>query len=83
MTWAPNTKTDQFRCWTIYEHPKDYPEHFVVREFTLSLEGPVPSKDVHLFPSLGAAREPLLKSHFYRLGRMPADEPQIVETWIR
>lgn len=66
--------------WTIYEKPRDYPDRWVVRRFSITTAGAV-SDEVQLADSLDEARE-LIPPTRYNLGRTPNDEPQIVETWV-
>ncbi len=70
---------EPLHMWTIYEHPLDYPEHFVVREWICCdppLAGPA-----RLAETLEAARL-LVPPHLYRQPRNPDDDPFIVETWM-
>lgn len=73
--------SDVLRLYTIYDHPADYPEGFVVRMFE-ALAGQVTEKELlGQTPTLEAARE-LIPPGLFNLGREPADDPVIVETWI-
>jgi hypothetical protein len=69
--------------WTIYDHPSDYPNHFVVRRHGIDADFNVPLVDAKckLADSLEEARE-LLPPGLHCLGREPEDDPVIVETWI-
>ena len=65
--------------WTIYEHPADHPQHFVVRLWY----GATPTQEFSLHASLIEAREQCVENGgSVPLARGPNDEPQIVETWI-
>lgn len=66
---------------TIYEHPADYPDHFVVRIWEV---GPNDMRHagVHLANTLEGARRMVPQQFDYCMPREPDDEPQIVETWI-
>ena len=70
--------TAPLRMWTIYDHPSDYPDCFVAREFVLDkpTENFIACNDLDL-----------LRGHFLEVGmkcipRSPEDEPQIVEVWL-
>jgi hypothetical protein len=68
--------------WTIYDHPTDYPENFVVRRSVV--EGPSglkPDKEVKLASTLEEARE-LIPPGYHRFDRDPTDPPVIVECWM-
>jgi len=68
--------------FTIYAHPKDYPDKFVVREFVIKPTGAEPSQYADVYDTLDDAREPLIRRGLVCLTRQPGDEPQIVETWL-
>jgi len=72
-----------FLTWTIYEKPKDYPEHFVVRKFSVYPGNPVPipAAEPVLAPSLEEARKFVPEGHT-RIPRDQKDDPVIVETWV-
>lgn len=66
--------------WTIYDHPADYPRHFVVRSYLVGREGEGGSR-VHLADSLEEARA-FVPPGLFCMERSPEDEPQVVETWF-
>lgn len=67
--------------FTIYEKPKDQPEHFVVRQwFTNGERDPLPG-EAKLAKTLGEARA-WIPHGLVRFDRNPADDPSIIETWI-
>lgn len=70
--------------WTIYDHPRDYPEHFVVRCWLSTSTGSYATNEVWLRPTLDEARWVILGNSpgAYRLERAVADDPCIVETWL-
>ena len=67
--------------WTIYNRPRDYPAHYVVRMWTASDGGVIMGKVAALCGSLDEARAQIPPDAIY-LGRQPDDDPVIVETWI-
>jgi hypothetical protein len=65
--------------WTIYDHPRDFPNHFVVRRWF----GECPEPDPALCDSLEAARILIGRSGgSLRLNRAPTDDPSIIESWL-
>lgn len=69
--------------YTIYDHPKDYPRHFVVREWTLPLgvdQKPVAGNPM-LFATLEAARHWVPRG-MASMPRSLGDDPKIIETWL-
>lgn len=68
--------------WTIYKHPTDYPDYYVVRACEVFSDGSiVHSPDCSLHETLWQARESL-PPNLYNLGRMKEDDPVIKESWI-
>jgi hypothetical protein len=67
---------------TIYDHPKDHPNHFVVRRWNIYPGRSEPVGEVHLFDTLEAARTMVVAQHRTLLHRHPDDDPVIVENWI-
>lgn len=63
--------------WTVYDHPLDYPEYFVVRRWELTSP-----REHYLFASLGKAQAFLVSKGLARLPRFEQDDPKIIETWI-
>ena len=65
--------------WTIYDHPLDQPEHFVVRVWW----GILPDPAGYLFATLDAAREWIeQEGGSVKLMRNAGDDRVIVESWI-
>lgn len=65
------------RTWTIYKHPFDHPDKYVVRGWTNS----TPDKEAQVADTLAEARE-LIPVGLTRFPRKPEDDPVIVETWL-
>jgi hypothetical protein len=61
----------------IYDHPRDYPGHFVVRRWVLDS----PTADFAIADTLEAARAEV-PAGMHRIPRRPEDDPVIVETWV-
>lgn len=75
---------DVLYMWTIYKHPLDYPESFVLRRFAIMPGNPEPVGDPEplcIAPSLQQARE-FLPPFLTCLPRQPGDHPTVVETWL-
>lgn len=65
--------------WTIYDHPRDYPEHFVVRLWY----GLVCEQCVALFATAHEAREYIhSQGTWFCMRRAPTDDPKILESWL-
>lgn len=70
--------------WTIYDHPADFPDHFVVRPHLINRrDGPVAACCGCLCDSLEQAREVASDDGWrHQIPRSPEDDPVIVETWL-
>lgn len=72
--------------WVIYDHPRDHPEHWVVRCWLIGLVRgePVVTPEIWLRPTLEQAREVIAANYpgGHRLDRDPGDDPVITEVWI-
>lgn len=65
--------------WTIYRHPRDYPDKYVARK-TVVPPG-TPTNDMFIAGSLDEARA-LLPRGLHRMPRSAEDDPVIVEVWL-
>lgn len=69
--------------WTVYDHPKDYPDKFVARRFDVSPGKVEASGSIIIMDKLKDLRDMLeFEMHLSCIARHPEDEPQIVEAWI-
>ena len=69
--------------WVIYDHPKDFPNTYVVRpQFVMKDNSIMPCKAAWTNDDLDSLRDALADSGLTCLARMPGDDPKIVETWI-
>lgn len=67
--------------FVVYDHPADFPSHWVVRHWTVDAGGPVARK-ARLFDTLEGARDELRGAGLYVMPHEESDEPQVVETWF-
>lgn len=67
--------------WTVYDHPRDYPEHYVARCFRVR-GGSDATEHALVTKSLPQLRKVLQAAGLTCLTRSDKDEPQIVETWF-
>ena len=70
--------------WTVYKHPKDYPDEYVARKFVIMEDFYGPSNESISSRSLRDVRNVLrsLYRGLIQLKRPPDDEPHIVEVWL-
>ena len=66
------------RMWCVYEHPEDFPEHYVAKLFegANATDSMVMSKDYEI------VAESMFEMGLSKLMRMPDDDPTILETWL-
>lgn len=65
--------------WTIYDHPRDYPQHFVVRVFY----GLEKEAKADTFDTLADARRFVRQQGgSFNLHRQEEDDPVIAESWV-
>lgn len=67
--------------FVIYDHPSDYPDHFVVRRWDIMPDSLKPDQECKIANSLVEARS-LVPHGYHRLPRAKNDDPKIVEIWI-
>lgn len=69
--------------WTIYDHPADYPNNFVAREWACDASGATPTGSFIVSPDLELLRHMMITDlHLTCLARNENDDPKIVETWL-
>ena len=70
--------------WTIYDHPTDYPGHFVARRFVVGheLDKPFATDEIMAAERIEDLREVFLEMGLVKIEREMVDEAQIVETWL-
>jgi hypothetical protein len=74
MPWA---------VWTIYDHPSDFPEHFVARRWEIGPGEVRPTGSFIQASELEVLRTMLLTElGLTPIPRSPGDDPVIVETWM-
>lgn len=68
--------------FTVYDHPSDYPDSYVVREWSIRPDGPVPLDIVGACSTLEEARAIAGADGRFRLPAYAEDDPAILETWL-
>ena len=79
MSEAPD---ETLSVWVVYDHPPDYPRHYVARRFIVNAAGQRLSTDFMYAVDIEAIRAVLRKRGLAMLARDPRDAPKIVEVWI-
>lgn len=74
---GPSCRLEQPALFVVYDHPSDFPHCYVVRRWN----GNIPSREFCVAPTLEGARA-AIPAHCANLGRMPGEDPVILEVWI-
>jgi hypothetical protein len=67
--------------WTVYDHPRDYPDVWVARRSEIGIGKSTPTPDMFTADTLDELRA-LLPRGLVCLARSPGDDPVIVEVWL-
>lgn len=74
--------TDTLIIFTIYKNPRDYPDSWVLRAHEVLRDGTTrPNHAAFIGPTLESVRAAVPPDKIC-LGRLPADDPVIYESWI-
>jgi hypothetical protein len=77
-TQAEAAQRGRLCLWTIYDHPRDYPDHIVARRH----EAPGGPTQNAIGGKLEFLREIFESAGLHRIDREPGDDASIIETWI-
>lgn len=83
FTGLPGSENNGLEIYTVYDHPTDYPDSFVVRRWRV-IEGKeipddkllIQSKDLNLIENI------LLEMGLTPIPRLPGDDPVILKNYI-
>jgi hypothetical protein len=73
--------TTDLELWTVYDHPSDFPDHWVARRSVVGRGGATVTGAVIRAETLEGLRL-LLPPGMACLTRQPDDDPTIVEVWL-
>jgi len=74
--------TEDITMYAIYDHPKDYPNDFVVRRWRAIRGQPIADVlPTAVCKDLETARN-LIPTGLVQIPRSPSDDPVILETWL-
>lgn len=87
VAWVIETQAADYRAgklsiWTVFDHPKDFPHHYVARRFVADKKGPQATEKVIVTLSLDALRLILQSAGLTVMMRAKSDDPRIVESWL-
>jgi len=74
--------SEKLAMWTVYDHPRDCPEHFIARRFEIHAWHIEPTLEVVIGEDLETVRRALVALGLVRVARSTQDDPSIVETWL-
>jgi hypothetical protein len=73
---------DALSIWTIYDHPRDFPNEFVARRFVVDGSVPRWTDDILTSSSLDLLRDEMVSRGLTVINRLPDDDRNIVEVWL-
>jgi hypothetical protein len=79
---APLRQAAPLGIWVIYDHPTDYPDSFVARQFFCGPNIVLATDNVVTALDLDALRRALARDGLTPIDRLPGDDPKIVESWL-
>jgi hypothetical protein len=74
---SSQTAPEGLSLWVIYDHPSDYPNHYVVRRWV----GSFPDEECGLFERLADARRHVPPGSV-KIEPADNDDPKILEIWL-
>ncbi len=75
--------TTRLEMVTVYDHPTDFPKHYVGRVWAASSEGYYATGTVLCDEDLDNLRRRINEMGFgAKLDRSPGDDPKIMEVWL-
>ena len=79
----PATNEDnELPLWTVYDHPTDYPDAYVARQWIVGVAGVQHTERMMAHHDIEPIRTALANMGLTRLERNPEDDPVIMETWV-
>jgi hypothetical protein len=73
---------DELLMYTIYRNPRDFPGEFVARVHAIGRQGVQARPELFARGFTLAQVRARLPGGLFNIGREPADDPVIVETWL-
>jgi hypothetical protein len=71
------------RMWVVYDHPRDFPDYFIAREWLVDGSGERATASTIQSKRLETIRETLCaQMGKVCIGRSSRDEPKIIEVWL-
>lgn len=68
--------------WIVYDHPRDWPEYFIARRWSVGKGGMRAHGDLLMHKEIATLRHELQHRGLYRLERSEEDDPVIMEVWL-
>lgn len=68
--------------WTVFDHPKDFPDCFVARRSIVGKDGVILLDEFLRASDLAELRAALMVGGLTCLTRDPSDDPAIIEVWL-
>lgn len=75
-------ESNYLSMWILFDHPDDYPDHFVARRRLILPGNDLAMPEAYLSASLDALRNHFSAQGLSRMMRDPEDAPKIIEIWF-
>lgn len=73
---------NELPMWVVYDHPTDYPGHYIARQHVVGIAGRQATDRVMMHAELEPIRAALANCGLVCLTRDSDDDPVIVEVWV-
>lgn len=75
---------DPLRIWTLYDHPKDYPQGYVVRQWVVTAKGEQPTATIIQSDAVDKIEAFMAECYpgLTWIPRSENDDPVIMGTWL-
>jgi hypothetical protein len=78
----PTIEIEELSIWTIYDHPRDYPEGFIARRWAIANGQNFMTSDTFKADNLETLRRHFEGRALFRMPRQDGDDRVIVESWL-
>ncbi len=75
--------SDKLAIYTVYKHPKDYPDDFIVRRFIIDSGIPVPDEEVFMYAkTVEEIHDRFVRAGKFFINRYEDDDPKIIGVYL-
>lgn len=81
-TPPPVPRVPSISFWVVYDHPKDEPDTYIARRWTITNGVLCFTRDTITCQTVTAIRDWMRNAGLVHFNRSPADDPAILESWL-